>query len=471
MMPAPGFANDPNFLASLAQWNAAQQAAPQQQATPSITLSDPRKQWGYDDNVSGWLDVGGQLYDSSVFNKGASMLGSDGRMFSKWDGPQGQYATPELSQQAIQHTDGNWYLPEGAMQQYRDILKPMQDQDFFGKMGAGILGLPVAGFAGAGGFAAMGAGAGAAGAEGAAMGTGGGMGGAAGATSYPFAGSGAYTVAPLFENGATGAAWGAGEGTLGATMGGSGLASAAGSGLGGIADNFIVDPVDAGGDTMLNPFGGGAGGSLGAHSGPGFWENLFGSAFSGAGKGLGGVLGGLLPSLIGAGGNLYALDQFKDLINKAQEQADPFASQRPQYQQMLSQMTTDPNFVKNSPVFQNIMNPAIKETQAAMSARGYNNSGNMLEEINKRGVEEASKFYLPMMNQIGGFAGAGFGPGQSGTIGAQGAFGQTNQLKDIFGDLGLGAYNLMTGSNNTKQAPNIINGGSGGGPNLMSLFS
>jgi hypothetical protein len=113
---------------------------------------------------SGWEQLANGQVDSGNLANGASIIGPDGNLYSRYDGPGGYYSTPELDNQAIQGPDGSWYLPEAAMEQYRASIP--KDQDFFGQLGAGILALPVAGFGAAGGFAAMGAaGAGAGAAE------------------------------------------------------------------------------------------------------------------------------------------------------------------------------------------------------------------------------------------------------------------------------------------------------------------
>lgn len=97
----------------------------------------------------------------------------------------------------------------------------------------------------------------------------------------------------------------------------------------------------------------------------------------------------------------------------------------------------------------------------------------MLHDVTKTGVETGAKFYLPMLQQMGALAGGNFQPSWAGSIAAQGANTNMQNTNDIMGDIMMGLQPMNTAlfGRNEKQGnekPNIINGGSGGGPNVMA---
>ena len=60
----------------------------------------------------------------------------------------------------------------------------------------------------------------------------------------------------------------------------------------------------------------------------------------------------------------------------------------------------------------------MRETNASMASQGYNMSGNQIEGLGQTLQRTQAQYALPLINQTGGFAGAGFGPGTAGTTAA-----------------------------------------------------
>ena len=272
-----------------------------------------------------------------------------------------------------------------------------------------------------------------------------------------------------------------GTGGLATMGGGQGLTTAAGtSALTGGLENAGAATAGASGGSALGSFLGGTG-ALGAGvaaSGAGFGlPSAMGTGLSsflnGAGQAAAGALGsysvpwdkiiGGLGEYIGA--NNYA-DKMAEAMKYAVDKADPFSSQRPQYQAQLpgleqrqlglldlfkdrysnlsatgDRMFTDPNYWNNDSVLAGLNKNTINDTSRELASRGYNMSGNEGMEIAKR-IQNNNGQYVPQfqnaftnyansnmaglnsvvsangnnLNQIGGFSGAGFGPGQAGTV-------------------------------------------------------
>lgn len=119
-----------------------------------------------------------------------------------------------------------------------------------------------------------------------------------------------------------------------------------------------------------------------------------------------------------AGANQYGKDM-ADAMKYAVDKADPFASQRPFYQGELNKMFTDPNYFNNAPLLKGANQNAINDTSRALAAQGYNMSGNVPMEIAQRLQNNNMTYGLDLMNKTGGYAGAGFGPGQAGVLAGQ----------------------------------------------------
>ena len=161
---------------------------------------------------------------------------------------------------------------------------------------------------------------------------------------------------------------------------------------------------------------------------------------------------GLGSDLMGyAAQNNYQKDLI-DTMNRAVDKSDPFASQRPMYQDMYKTANTDPNWLQNDSVLQNLQNAGRRNTEASMAAKGYLGSGNILHELQRTGTETAAKYALPRLEQLGQAAGVQSNPaaaGQAmstfGPMAAQAGIGQMQSLQSMMGRLPTGT---QTAANN-----------------------
>ena len=216
--------------------------------------------------------------------------------------------------------------------------------------------------------------------------------------------------------------------------------------------------------------------------------------------------GDAIGSLVGAYGANEASENLSDAIRYAADKADPFASQRPQYQAMLPGALTDYNSMlqsqqsgfdqmfnanqvmntnmqsadwwNNDSLLAGLNDNAVNDTSRKMASQGYNMSGNTLHEVASR-LQNNNATYVPNfmnaeankqnvnynayntnasnqikgaydnMNMLGGWAGAGFGPGAAGTISAQGAIADTGLQNQLYGNLGTGFQSVISGSQPT----------------------
>lgn len=96
--------------------------------------------------------------------------------------------------------------------------------------------------------------------------------------------------------------------------------------------------------------------------------------------------------------------------------ADPFASQRPQYQQQLQQMMTG-NFTPDDPSYQFRFQQGQDAVNAGMGSSGMLNSGNRALALQQYGQNEASTEYANQFSRLSQLAGANVGsPAAAGQI-------------------------------------------------------
>lgn len=137
-------------------------------------------------------------------------------------------------------------------------------------------------------------------------------------------------------------------------------------------------------------------------------------------------------------------------MNQAVERSDPFYSQRPFYQQQFQQMNTDPNYFQNDAALQNLQNSAMRSMASQDAAKGYLNSGNILHDLTRTGVETAANYVLPRMDMSARAAGAYNDPSKAGQmiaamspIAASAGLAQNQTL----GQIGRSATGAQTGTN------------------------
>jgi hypothetical protein len=200
------------------------------------------------------------------------------------------------------------------------------------------------------------------------------------------------------------------------------IAGGAVSGMGGLTD--ILQTAGTGAGQGALEFGaGGAGNSIWSTIGKalGLGSQALGGNQAGGGQsGLGSLLG-----LLGGGLEWWQsdknVDKLSDAIKSASEKADPFASQRPFYQDQLKQSYTDPNYFANNPVFAGMRDIATSDASRKMSAGGYTGSGNILHEIADRVQKQGMNYATQFQGQLAQNAGAGISPAYGANIAAQGA--------------------------------------------------
>ena len=141
---------------------------------------------------------------------------------------------------------------------------------------------------------------------------------------------------------------------------------------------------------------------------------------------LGSAFGGLLGSSLTGNGQ------------SAVNAADPFASQRPQYQQMLQQLMTNPNSYAESPAAVAATQQGMGQIGATMASRGLTNSGAESQALTKYATQTASSDYYNQMSNLMQMAGAG--------AGSTAAASQALQNQNASTVSGLGALGSQLGS-------------------------
>lgn len=305
------------------------------------------------------------------------------------------YATPSLM--GSQARTGPQLSAEDAdaigkfkAQNPNSFLNPKDWTDTLSKYtGYGIEGLTMAGLA-YGGAVAAGAGAGTAG----------------GVAAAPAAGetlSAPITMGSVAAGG-SGAAAGAEAGSL------------AGSGLGGAAGEVGAGAATAGAGGLTAAGAGGATGTglnaLGASAAAGVSPVASGGA--------GGLLGSLAQGakdygpLISSGLSYLNAnktnDQMQDILNQQKAIADPFGTQRPQYQQQLSDLINNPTSFFDTPVVK-YANEAAARKSASM---GYNLSPTQAQAVQESSIGEYNK----QVQNLSALAGANISPNGSSLNGA-----------------------------------------------------
>ena len=108
------------------------------------------------------------------------------------------------------------------------------------------------------------------------------------------------------------------------------------------------------------------------------------------------VAGKLIGGLLGGG---------SDGGSTPVQTADPFASQRGQYQGQLQQLMQG-NFTPSDPSYQFRMNQGLEGVQRQAAAGGMLNSGNTLAALSNYGQQTASQEYSNQFNRLATLSGA-----------------------------------------------------------------
>jgi hypothetical protein len=188
---------------------------------------------------------------------------------------------------------------------------------------------------------------------------------------------------------------------------------------------------------------------------------LTGAETSGTGTGAassGGVGQQLLGAGIGAGINALTGQSGSKTTAAAAAAADPFASQRAQYQTQLSNMMTPgSNFQATDPSYNWRFQQGENAVNAGAAASGLLNSGNRLTALQTQGQNMASTEFQNQYARLAQLSGANSGStataGQivanSGTAAAAG----TSALANNLANTGANYLNSLFNSSGTTQAP------------------
>lgn len=429
----------------------------------------------------GWTDTMGRAVDDP-YHLGAYATDEQSRnaMYRAiWESVPGATAAEKYENAAKSGVGnveiGSWAVQNGLLSEQELYASPSYQyaKSFSGPHGLAKLGRPALALgAGAmlGGMAYTGLGA---------MGALGGAEGAAGAGAYGGMdaaavagadyGAGAAGMGGLeygigqgaISNAADQVAYGGIPGEVGATMPAAqaaGVGEIAGAQMGGAAPTIGVPSALEQGLGMGAGIGAGtaagmaAGTAAGNAVGQGFdWGSLPQNAQS--------LLGGM--DWLGLGSDLLGLnaqrDYQKDLIstmNRAIDYSDPAYAQRGYYQDMYKNMQTDPNWMENDKLLQNMLNQSLRSTSSQNAAQGYMGSGNILHDLTRTANETIAPYGLQRMQQIGEAGGilggrqnASQAIGSLGQAAGQAGIGQTQSIQSMMGRLPRQGIN--TGISNT----------------------
>lgn len=127
-----------------------------------------------------------------------------------------------------------------------------------------------------------------------------------------------------------------------------------------------------------------------------------------AGAVVGGVASAATGSLLGGGGGG---------ASSAAAAADPFTSQRGQYQDQLSKLLNNPSSITSDPGYQFQLKQGLDAVNGSMAAGGFLNSGNRASALEKYGQDYASTQLQNKELFLAQLAGANVGsPGTAGQI-------------------------------------------------------
>ena len=310
---------------------------------------------------------------------------------------------------------------------------------------------------------------------------------AGGATAIPLAASAPITSTALGS--ASGVAP-SGLSALGPTGSGfagtgPGVATTVGS-TGGASAAQIASSVAGAGGTPIIPAGSSNLGSLAAGapalsggqtpSGPG--TNNLGSGLTGSGltDNLA-ILGSSLASgLFSYNATEKGIEENRRQYDQTREDFEPWRQAGiqglGQYQDRLNQPVPEFQFkLEDDPIYQFQLAESQKATERGMAARGYNNSGNVLQELSRDAIGQAGKYQdqaynrqlgtsqtnygrnLDRTNQYGNLAGVGQTATQSVASAGQNS---TNNLQNLYLQQGQGLNNSIQGGLNNYLLNNYL---------------
>jgi len=160
----------------------------------------------------------------------------------------------------------------------------------------------------------------------------------------------------------------------------------------------------------------------------------------------GGLASAAVGSVLGGGGGSSG-------ASGAAAAADPFASQRGQYQTALSNLMSNPSSVTSDPGYQFQLSQGLSAVNGQMASSGYLNSGNRLTALNQEGQNFASTYLQNKELFLAQLAGA--------NVGSPSAAGQILQSQNLSNQQSAGTVANQIGSAVTSGFNNLYSGSSG----------
>lgn len=163
------------------------------------------------------------------------------------------------------------------------------------------------------------------------------------------------------------------------------------------------------------------------------------------------LIGGLVTSAFGGGSSSHGASGG----GGPAQTADPFASQRPQYQDQLSKLMSDPNSFQMSSAAKFAEKEGMDATSAQWAARGLNGSGAMEVDLTKYATGFAGQQYQQQMSNLMTLSGATSGsPATAGQMQGQ----QQQQDSSALGTFGSTVGRAVVGSPGVQ---NFLGGNTG----------
>ena len=127
--------------------------------------------------------------------------------------------------------------------------------------------------------------------------------------------------------------------------------------------------------------------------------------------------------------------------------ADPFASQRPQYQNQLSTLMSDPSSIKNTPGYQFQFNQGMQALERSQAATGSLNSGQAQTSAIQFGQGLAETSFNNWESILAQLSGATIGsPGTAGSLYSQNQQQSNAAIQAGLGSIFSGLGNAVSGA-------------------------
>lgn len=161
------------------------------------------------------------------------------------------------------------------------------------------------------------------------------------------------------------------------------------------------------------------------------------------------LIGGAVSSIFGGGGGGGGGGGSKSTgqagAQAAAQTADPFASQRPQYQQMLSDLMSGKTPFQETAGAKALTQTGMDAESAQMAARGLSSSGAEKAALTKYATGIASQDYNAQISNLMNMSGTGAGSaGQAGQIMANQSASDTTALNTFGSTVGNAVVNTPT---------------------------